>query len=165
MDKTREYEDIIQKLKDASAELQKAIGQFEKRIADSEQPDLIESTPAKVPEPVKKYTFTEVRTIIAGKAREGFTSTVKMLLSKHGATKLSEIKEEDYSSLISDASEYCRKVSADEINNVVETIKTGPNAGQLDALFEHQFATSVEDLKEEHYASFLWDARRLINAR
>ena len=41
MDKTREYEDIIQKLKDASAELQKAIGQLETRVADSEQPDQI----------------------------------------------------------------------------------------------------------------------------
>ena len=165
MDNIREYEDIIQKLKDASAELQKAIRQLEIRIADSEQPNLIESTPIKTPEPVKKYTFTEVRTIIAGKAREGFTSTVKMLLSKHGATKLSEIKEEDYAALVSDAEEYCRKITADEINNVEETIKTGPNAGQLNALFDHQFATSAEDLKEEHYASFLWDARRLINAR
>jgi len=165
MDKTREYEDIIQKLKDASAELQKAIGQLETRITDSEQSDLIESAPAKAPEPEKKYTFTEVRTIIAGKAREGFTSTVKMLLSKHGATKLSEIKEEDYSSLVSDAEEFCRKIPAEEINRVVETIKAGPNAGQLNALFEHQFATSAQDLKEEHYASFLWDARGLINAR
>jgi len=159
------YEDIIQKLKDASAELQKVIGQLEIRIADSEQPDLIESAPDNTTEPEKKYTFTEVRTIIAGKAREGFTSTVKMLLAKHGATKLSEIKEEDYSSLVTDAEEYCRKISADEINSVVEAIKAGPNAGQLNALFEHQFATSMEDLKEEHYASFLWDARRLINAR
>lgn len=159
------YEDIIQKLKDASAELQKVIGQLEIRIADSEQPDLIESAPDNTTEPEKKYTFTEVRTIIAGKAREGFTSTVKMLLAKHGATKLSEIKEEDYSSLVSDAEEYCRKIPADEINIVVETIKACPNAGQLAALFEHQFATNAQDLKEEHFASFLWDARRLINAR
>ena len=165
MDKTREYVDIIQKLKDASAELQKAIGQLEARIADSEQPDLIESTPVKTPEPEKKYTFVEVRTIIAGKAREGFTSTVKMLLSKHGATKLSEIKEEDYASLVADAEEYCRKISLDDINSAVEAIKGGPNAGQLNALFDHQFATNAQDLKEEHYASFLWDARRLINAR
>jgi hypothetical protein len=161
----KEYENIIQKLKDASAELQKAIGQLEASIADSEQPNLIESTPAKIPEPVKKFTFTEVRTIIAGKAREGFTSTVKMLLAKHGASKLSEIKEEDYATLVSDAEEYCRKITADDINSVVEAIKAGANAVQLNALFDHQFATSVEDLKEEHYASFLWDARRLINAR
>lgn len=161
----KEYEDIIQKLKDAGTELQKAIGQLEARIADSEQPNLIESTPAKTPEPVKKYTFTEVRTIIAGKAREGFTSTVKMLLAKHGATKLSEIKEEDYAALVADAEEYCRKITVEEINSAVEAIKAGANAGQLVALLDHQFATSVEDLKEEHYASFLWDARSLIDAR
>ncbi|MFA6845529.1 MAG: hypothetical protein WCR02_07375 [Sphaerochaetaceae bacterium] len=165
MDNTREYEDIIQKLKDASVELQKAIGQLEARIADSEQPNLIESAPVKVLELEKKYTFVEVRTIIAGKAREGYTAIVKMLLAKHGATKLSEIKEEDYSALVNDAEEYCRKISVDDINSVVEAIKAGPNAGQLDALFEHQTATCSNDLREEYYAAFLWDARRLIDAR
>ena len=94
------YEDIIQKLKDASAELQKVIGQLEIRIADSEQPDLIESAPDNTTEPEKKYTFTEVRTIIAGKAREGFTSTVKMLLAKHGFALAASAKNADFAGLI-----------------------------------------------------------------
>jgi hypothetical protein len=56
-----------------------------------------------VAEPVKEYTFTEVRTILADKSKAGHTAEVKEILAKHGAEKLSEIKPEEYAAVIAEA--------------------------------------------------------------
>ena len=58
---------------------------------------------APVAEPVKEYTFTEIRTILADKSKAGHTAAVKEILAKHGAEKLSEIKPEDYAAVIAEA--------------------------------------------------------------
>lgn len=165
MEKQDRYEDIIQRLKDAGFEIQKATERLEKHLAESEQPDLIETVP--VEEPEKRYTFTEVRALAAGKAREGYTSTVKMLLSKHGATKLSEVKECNYASLVSDVEEYCRKIERSEIEAAVKALEAGPSNGELGKLLDHQQEglSDINGLNESNYASFLWEARRLLNAR
>lgn len=47
----------------------------------------------------KKLTLEEVRTLLATKSRDGYTSEVKALLKSFGANKLSEVKEEDYEDL------------------------------------------------------------------
>lgn len=67
-------------------------------------------SPEKVGEerPVKEEkapTFEEVRAALAEISRNGKTSEMKALLSKHGAIKLSDVKVEDYSSLLSEAKE------------------------------------------------------------
>ena len=54
-------------------------------------------------EPKEKLpTLTEVRGILAEKSRSGKTAQVKELLIKHGAEKLSDIKPEEYQSLLAD---------------------------------------------------------------
>ena len=53
----------------------------------------------------KKYTLEEVRRALAELSRDGFTAQVRELLQKHGANKLSEIKEEEYESLMKEAGE------------------------------------------------------------
>lgn len=50
----------------------------------------------------KLPTLTEVRGLLAEKSRSGKTAQVKALLIKHGADKLSDIKPEEYQSLIAD---------------------------------------------------------------
>lgn len=50
----------------------------------------------------KLPTLTKVRGILAEKSRSGKTAQVKELLIKHGAEKLSDIKPEEYQSLIAD---------------------------------------------------------------
>jgi len=66
--------------------------------------------PEKVGEerPVKEEkapTFEEVRAALAEISRNGKTAEMKALLSKHGAVKLSDVKVEDYSALLSEAKE------------------------------------------------------------
>ena len=53
--------------------------------------------------PKKAVTLTEVRAVLAGKSREGFTEEVKQLLMKHGAEKLSGIAKSEYASLLKEA--------------------------------------------------------------
>lgn len=53
----------------------------------------------------KVPTFEEVRAALAEISRNGKTTEMKALLSKHGAVKLSDVKEEDYSALLSEAKE------------------------------------------------------------
>ena len=53
--------------------------------------------------PEKAVALTEVRALLAGKSREGFTEEVKQLLMKHGAEKLSGIAESEYAALMKEA--------------------------------------------------------------
>lgn len=65
-----------------------------------EAPAPAETTEAPAP---KTYTFTEVRGIMAGLSVQGKNAEAKALLQKFGATRLSELKEEDYTALAEEA--------------------------------------------------------------
>lgn len=59
---------------------------------------------APAPEPeVKNYSFQEVRGIMASLAGSGKKAEAKALLTKFGANRLSDVKEEDYPALVAEA--------------------------------------------------------------
>lgn len=72
-------------------------------------PELEKAMPDKEPAPAaqvieeKKYTFQEVRGIMATLAAQGKKAEAKGLLTKYCANRLSEIKEEDYAALVKEA--------------------------------------------------------------
>ena len=51
----------------------------------------------------KKYTLEDVRKKLAEKSAAGFTAEVRELLNKHGAAKLSLIKESEYEAIMKEA--------------------------------------------------------------
>lgn len=53
-----------------------------------------------------KITLEQVRAILAEKSRAGKTSDVKELITRYGATKLSEVKEEDYEAILEEVSKW-----------------------------------------------------------
>lgn len=53
----------------------------------------------------KQPTLEEVRTVLAEISRSGRTAEMKALLSKFGASKLSDVKPEQYASLLQKARE------------------------------------------------------------
>lgn len=61
-----------------------------------------ETTGAPVVKTDKPYEFTDVRKAFSAKSHEGYTEEVKDLITKYGASKLSDIKKEDYPALMSD---------------------------------------------------------------
>ena len=54
---------------------------------EDEKPDVPAETPA------KEYTYEEVRAVLAEKSRTGFRTKVKAILTKHGVTQLSDVKD------------------------------------------------------------------------
>ena len=69
---------------------------------------LFDPTPAKKEEPkpepeTKTYTFQEVRGIMASLSGKGMKAEAKALLTEFGASRLSEVKEDDYAALAAEA--------------------------------------------------------------
>jgi hypothetical protein len=54
----------------------------------------------KATEPI--ITEADVRKVLAGKSRDGFTAQVKALLTKHGVSKVSELKPEQYATILAE---------------------------------------------------------------
>jgi len=51
----------------------------------------------------KAVTLEQVRAVLAAKSHDGFTTEVRALLEKHGASRLSEIDPANYAALLADA--------------------------------------------------------------
>ena len=63
--------------------------------------------PASAPVEVKPVSFEELRALLAKKTRvsKQNTDAIRELLLKHGVNKLSELKKEDYQTLMDEAKE------------------------------------------------------------
>lgn len=66
-----------------------------------EEPEQLELPLFEENKPV--ITLEQVRGFLAEKSRDGFTSDVKSLIAKFGATRLSEVKPEDYEAIMKEA--------------------------------------------------------------
>lgn len=64
--------------------------------------EMFSETAAPEPE-VIKYTFQEVRGIMAILSGKSNKAEAKALLTKYGASRLSEVKEADYAALVAEA--------------------------------------------------------------
>lgn len=70
---------------------------------EKESPAQETKAEAAPPEKKKPLALEDVRAILARKSREGFTAEVRELLKKHGASRLSEVKPEEYGGLLKEA--------------------------------------------------------------
>lgn len=81
------------------------INTFEE-IYNPEKDEPKETQPAEQPSPeTKVVTFVELRSRLAEISRAGHTAEIKELITKHGAEKLSDVKETDYAALLAEAEE------------------------------------------------------------
>ena len=88
-----------QKMIEAATALRKM---FSETAASEKATEVPEKESAPEPE-VKKYTFQEVRGIMASLSGKGKKAEAKALLTKYGASRLSEVKEADYTALLAEA--------------------------------------------------------------
>ncbi|MBM7713333.1 hypothetical protein JOC94_000299 [Bacillus thermophilus] len=103
MSRTKLLLDVVTDLQNLAGSLQTIAGVL---ASNEESPRTEEKAPVKKAKPEKqKISLDEVRTLLAQKSQAGFTSDIKKLLEKYGATKLSEIEEKDYEALMKDAEE------------------------------------------------------------
>jgi len=110
----------------------------------------------------KPLTLVEVRAVLADKSRSGFTEQIRGLLEKYGAPKLSEIDPDRYRNLMDEA--LCLGATRQDLEAALAEKREEGLVDLFDAVFGHHYATSLEDLKEEYYPSFLRDIRRLRRA-
>ena len=61
----------------------------------------VNATPVKKEVPV--ISLDKVRGVLATKSQEGYGTEVKALITKYGASRLSEIKQEDYAEVLKEA--------------------------------------------------------------
>ena len=81
------------------------INTFEE-IYNPEKDEPKETQPAEQPSlETKTVTFVELRSRLADISRAGHTAEIKELITKHGAEKLSDVKETDYAALLAEAEE------------------------------------------------------------
>ena len=81
------------------------INTFEE-IYNPEKDEPKETQPAEQPSlETKTVTFVELRSRLAEISRAGHTAEIKELITKHGAEKLSDVKETDYAALLAEAEE------------------------------------------------------------
>ena len=74
------------------------------KVEDKPSP-AIKETPAPAVKEEHKYTFEEVRSLMATLASSGKKDQAKALLSSLNVTRLSEVKESDYATLAAKAKE------------------------------------------------------------
>ena len=129
------------------------------------QPELFEENNSTSVEEAKKeekpLSLVEVRKILAEKSREGHTEQVRLLLQKYGADKLSAIDPSLYNKLADEAS--CLGATLEEIKAAISGLSDTNKSEGLPLIFEHHYATNLQDLKASYYSSFLRDIKRLAD--
>lgn len=91
-----------QKMIDAATALKEMFSETAPEMSNAETKPEKKEAPAPAPE-VKKYSFQEVRGIMASLAGKGKKAEAKALLTKYGASRLSDVKEEYYPALVAEA--------------------------------------------------------------
>ena len=91
---------LLADLTSAVAEVAAEFGEVKRVEKSAAETQPAEPQPAEKVNAQKQPTMEEVRAILAEISRNGKTEDMKALLHKFGATRLSEIKPEDYTALI-----------------------------------------------------------------
>ena len=116
MSKMSNLELVLDEMITAGQKMIEASTALREMFSETEKPEekktatkpLFDPTPAKKEEPkpepeTKTYTFQEVRGIMASLSGKGMKAEAKALLTKFGASRLSEVKEDDYAALAAEA--------------------------------------------------------------
>ena len=103
MSKTKLLLEVIQDMRSLADSLETLCDAV---MSNEPQPEPVEESPEEeaVPKEAKlTFTFEEVRAALAKKSKNGKSADVRALINRYGATKLSDIKPEDYSDVMQEA--------------------------------------------------------------
>lgn len=103
MSKIAEMDQTIKELRDAAAAINSAADWLYQQFSgnDEEPAPQPEETQAE-PEPKKELKLEDVRKVLAERSRAGYTTQIRELLLKYGASKLSAVDPKDYEALLFD---------------------------------------------------------------
>lgn len=95
LEMARQYRKLAKTIEDI-------IGKGDEEIPKDVQPDLPFKEETK-PEAKPSISLEKVRGVLAGKSRDGFTAEVRELITRFGASRLSEIDPKDYEAVLREA--------------------------------------------------------------
>ncbi len=100
MSKMSDMAQTIEELRTAAAAITDAANWLAQQFSDAG-----DAEPATQPKPEEKpaLTLEQVRAVLADKSRAGHTATIRDLLQKYGASKLSQVDPKNYEALLMDA--------------------------------------------------------------
>ena len=90
----------IEELRSAAAAITDAANWLAQQFSDAGSTDPV---PEAQPEPKPALTLEQVRAVLADKSRAGHTASVRDLLQKYGADKLTHVDPKHYEALMKDA--------------------------------------------------------------
>lgn len=106
MSKMSNLDLVLDEMITAGQKMIEAATALREMFSETAVPEKATEAPVKevAPEPeIKKYTFQEVRGVMASLSGKGKKAEAKALLTKYGASRLSEVKEADYAALVAEA--------------------------------------------------------------
>ena len=89
--------EVVEDLKKLSDSVQTVCNYVMEGLSE-EAPKAIEAKPTKKEE--SAITLEQVRSVLAQKSQKGFTTEVRAIIQKYGASRLSEMNPKDYASVI-----------------------------------------------------------------
>ena len=100
MSRMSDMAQTIEELRSAAAAITDVANWLSQQFSsDAEEAPITEAQPEKKPE----LTLEQVRAVLADKSRAGHTASVRDLLQKYGAAKLSQVDPKHYEALMKDA--------------------------------------------------------------
>lgn len=106
MSKMSNLDLVLDEMVTAGQKMIEAATALREMFSETAAPEKATKAPVKetAPEPeAKKYTFQEVRGIMASLSGKGKKAEAKALITKYDASRLSEVKEADYAALVAEA--------------------------------------------------------------
>lgn len=103
MSKMSELDICVGELRNAAQSLNAVADSLASLIGGNTLDDSVSQesmVPAPTPKPI---TLEQVRAVLAEKSRDGYTTKIRELLEKHGASKLSEIDPVEYAAMLKEA--------------------------------------------------------------
>lgn len=102
MSKMAEMDQTIKELRDAAAAINSAADWLYQQFSGNDeepapQPEETQAEPEK-----KELKLEDVRKVLAERSRAGYTTQIRELLLKYGASKLSAVDPKDYEALLFD---------------------------------------------------------------
>ena len=103
MSKMAEMAQTIEELRTAAASINAAADWLYQQFSGTaEEPAPQPETAQAEPEPKKELKLEDVRKVLAERSRAGYTTQIRELLLKYGASKLSAVDPKDYEALLFD---------------------------------------------------------------
>lgn len=152
--------------------LEECFSSFSRQLADcimsaiKEKPqgrDEAKTETVKEKKTMEEVTLEKVRDVLLERTHAGYRDRVKDCVVKYSKDgTLTGVSKDDYTQLLREVKWSCRgPIERKEVEDFISGLVRDGYRDDIPAVLEHHYATSLDDLKPEYYASFMRDLEGL----